>query len=135
MQLLFRALAGAEPLEQDFLDVLVVIQPRPIPTRSPLDQEALRPVAARLVNPKPAAIEDICVSEEKLVTLFKAVGAEILVVKEEVNFDAFRTIVNENAVIYLHDLLKLTLHYSLNFLTLWLPGPFYSRRLEISNTV
>jgi hypothetical protein len=88
LELLFR---------EDILDVLVVIQPHPNPRHSPLDRNSLVPIATKLAGSK--VIEDLSVPKGKLRVFLKdiGIGIENLEVNEDVSFETFKKIVEENA--------------------------------------
>lgn len=100
LKLLFRALAGAEPTEDDVLDVLSLVQPRPDPCQASLDRESLRPMAARLVKTTVrdnTLIGELYVSKRKLAAFLNAMGGEVpeIFLDEDVSYGDFLQILGD----------------------------------------
>jgi hypothetical protein len=100
LKLLFRALAGSEPTEDDVLDVLSLVQPRPEPCQASLDRESLRPMAARLVKTtvhNKALIGELSISKKKLAAFLNAMGGEVpeIFIDEDVSYGDFLQILGD----------------------------------------
>lgn len=93
LRLMFSALAGGDPVQEDIIDVLALVQPRQDRPRH-LGEEQLRSMAVRLMRPTSLSTENLLISKEKLSEFLKDIHLAKMI-EEDVNFVAFKTIVNE----------------------------------------
>ena len=84
----FCTLSGATPTQEDILDALYIIQPRPDECSLPYGHEKLRPIIERW-NLSPVAVTEVSIPKEKLVAFMKTIGFDAPVMEGDVSFEAF----------------------------------------------